>query len=66
VFLGADLPLWLLLAFGGALAAGNLMALIRPPGHDPDQPRPPLTRTIVIIFVGLAAAVWALISLIAG
>ena len=31
MFLGKDLIVWLLLALGGALFAGNLMAVIRPP-----------------------------------
>ena len=39
VFLGEDLLAWLVLAIGGAMAAGNLAALIRPPDerrHDDD------------------------------
>jgi hypothetical protein len=31
VFLGDDLPAWLLLAFGGALTIGTVLALLRPP-----------------------------------
>ena len=31
MFLGKDLIVWLLLALGGALFAGNLLALVRPP-----------------------------------
>jgi hypothetical protein len=31
MFLGEDLLQWLLLALGGALFAGNLMAVVRPP-----------------------------------
>ncbi|SVA77030.1 uncharacterized protein METZ01_LOCUS129884, partial [marine metagenome] len=31
MFLGEDLLGWLLLALGGAMAVGNLVALVRPP-----------------------------------
>jgi len=69
VFLGEDLPLWLLLAVGGALAVGNALALVRPapPGEDGEVPqRPPLLRSIIMIVLGSIAAIWALASLIAG
>ncbi|MEQ8841579.1 MAG: hypothetical protein RIB98_11405 [Acidimicrobiales bacterium] len=69
MFLGDDLLPWLVLAIGGAMAAGNFAALIRPPErshHDEDLERAPMARSIVFIVVGLIAAVWALASLIAG
>ena len=36
MFLGEDLLGWLLLALGGAMAVGNLVALVRPPGGARD------------------------------
>lgn len=66
VFLGDQLPAWLLLAFGGALAAGTTLALFRPPpdSGEGDLARPPLMRSIVMITVGSLCAIWALVSLI--
>jgi len=69
VFLGENLLGWLVLALGGALAAGNILALVRPPERpqaESDLPRPPLGRSLVMIAVGSIAAIWALASLIAG
>jgi hypothetical protein len=66
VFLGDDLLPWLTLALGAALALGTLLALVRPP-DDPEEgdlARPPLARSLVMIFVGLVAAVWGLASLV--
>ena len=42
---GPDLLIWLVLAFGGAMFVGNLLALVRPPAKDeprkdPNTPRP--------------------------
>ena len=67
MFLGEDLLLALVLAFGAALAVGNGLALVRPPrGDDPDEvpTRPPLARSLVMIGLGVVAAVWGLASLI--
>lgn len=69
VFLGENLLEWLLLALGGALAVGHLLALVRPRevGAAPgDLPRPPLARSILMIVLGTAVAVWSLASLVAG
>jgi len=71
--LGADLlggdPLpWLVLAVGAALSLGTVFALLRGEG-DPDEgelARPPFARSVVMIVIGLVAAVWALASLIKG
>jgi hypothetical protein len=66
VFLGDDLLPWLTLALGAALALGTLLALVRPP-DDPEEgdlARPPLARSLVMIAVGLVAAVWGLASLV--
>lgn len=69
VFLGDDILRWLVLALGGAMAVGNILALTRPrpPGRaGEDLPRPPLARSLVMIAVGTVAAIWALASLVAG
>ena len=68
MILGDDLLVLLVLAFGGALAVGTTMALVRPnpnPG-DEELERPPLARSILMIGIGLLAAIWALVSLISG
>ena len=69
VFLGDDILRWLVLALGGAMAVGNILALTRPrpPGRaGEDLPRPPLGRSLVMIALGTVAAIWALASLVAG
>ena len=60
MFLGEDLLGWLLLALGGAMAVGNLVGLVRPPGGDRDAERPPLARTLIYVGLGLVVAFWAL------
>jgi hypothetical protein len=66
--LGDDLLPWLVLAFGAAMAAGSAMALVRPPVErdEGDLTRAPVARSVVMIVVGLIAAVWALASLLSG
>ena len=69
VFLGEDIMAWMVLAIGGAMAVGNLLAIVRPPDdrrNDDDLERAPVARSIVFIVVGVVAAVWALGSLILG
>jgi hypothetical protein len=68
VFLGDDLLVWLLLAFGAAMVAGSLAALLRPPAsrQGDDLERPPVARSVGMIVVGAIAAIWALASLLAG
>ena len=69
VFLGEDLLGWLVLALGGAMAVGNIMALVRPPEtrHDGDDlDRAPVVRSVAFAVVGTIAAVWALASLLTG
>jgi hypothetical protein len=73
--LGDDFMPWMVLAFGAALVAGNVMALVRPPrppaGTDPSvdltdgRERPPLARTVIMIVIGGLASAWGLASLIA-
>ena len=64
MFLGEDLLTWRLLAFGGALAVGFGLALVRPPEGQGE--RPPLARSLVMIAIGAVAAIWALASLASG
>lgn len=67
MLLGPDALEWLLLALGGALFVGNVLALVRPPERprDGEMRRAPVARSIVMAVVGLVAAVWALASLVA-
>ena len=66
LFLGKNLLPWLVLALGGALVAGNLLAVIRPPGapKEGELTRAPVRRSLTMAAVGLVAAVWALASLL--
>jgi hypothetical protein len=69
VFLGEDLLAYLVLAVGGALFVGNLLAVVRPPERQLDDThleRAPVVRSIVYAGIGLIAAIWALASLISG
>jgi hypothetical protein len=68
MFLGEDLLQWLLLALGGALFAGNLLAIIRPPDDREEGAleRAPVVRSLIYAGLGLVAAIWALATLIAG
>jgi hypothetical protein len=68
VFLGDDLLPWLVLAFGGALAVGTALAMVRGRG-DPTEgelERPPTGRSVVMIALGAVAALWGLASLLRG
>ncbi|MCE9621983.1 MAG: hypothetical protein K8R99_06540 [Actinomycetia bacterium] len=68
MFLGKDLIVWLLLALGGALFVGNVMAVIRPPAAnraEGDLDRAPRVRSLTMAAIGFVvslAAVAALIS----
>jgi hypothetical protein len=66
VFLGEDLLPLLVLALGAAMAMGNGLALVRPPDRprEGELERAPAGRSVVMIGVGLLAALWALASLI--
>lgn len=68
MFLGEDLLAYLVLAIGGAMAVGSILALVRPPAtrNEGDLDRPPLGRSLVFAAVGLVGAVWALASLASG
>jgi hypothetical protein len=66
MFLGDDLIVWLLLALGGALFVGNVLALIRPPEQlaEDDLDRAPRSRTITMAVIGFVVFVPALASLL--
>ena len=68
MFLGDQLLPYLLLALGGALLVGTVLALVRPPqeGREGELARPPLGRSLVMIGVGLVTSIWALASLLRG
>ncbi|HEY1281546.1 MAG TPA: hypothetical protein VGF22_17840 [Acidimicrobiales bacterium] len=66
LFLGDNLLPLLVLALGGALLVGNVMALVKPP-PKPKQGelrRAPTGRSLLMALIGLVAAVWALGSLV--
>lgn len=63
---GADFLAWMVLALGGAMAAGSLMALVRPPAgrKEGDLEQAPVARSIAMAVLGGLAAVWALATLL--
>jgi len=65
-FLGDDLIPYLVLAIGGALLAGNVAAILKPPAKrgDDDLDQAPLARSVVMAVLGAIAALWALASLL--
>lgn len=65
---GEDLLAYLVLAIGAAMAVGSIAALVRPPAsrQEGDLERPPLARSVAFAAVGVAAAIWALASLLSG
>lgn len=67
MLLGDDLLAWLVLALGGALFVGNLLALLRPPPRpkEGELARAPVGRSLLMALVGGLAALWALGSLLA-
>jgi hypothetical protein len=65
LFGGADLLPLLVLALGGALAVGNVLALLRPPveAKEGELSRAPAGRSVIMMLVGVVAAVWAIATL---
>ena len=67
-FLGDDLLVYLVLALGAALVAGNLAAILRPPPratrNQGELERAPVSRSLAMAGIGLVAALWALVSLL--
>lgn len=67
MFLGENLLAYLVLALGGALAVGNILALIKPPPTakaEGDLAKAPVARSVLMAAVGGLAAAWSLASLI--
>lgn len=65
MFLGDDLLVWLLLALGAAMVVGHAAALLRPPpaSMSGSLTRSWRLRSVVMIVIGLVAAVPALATL---
>ena len=63
---GPGLIVWIVLALGGAMLVGNVMALLRPPTRtkDGELERAPVARSAVMAAVGAVAALWAIASLV--
>lgn len=73
MFLGENLLTYLVLALGGAMCVGNVLALVRPPNAtkkpkhaSDDLDRAPIARTVAMVIIGGFAATWALVSLLSG
>lgn len=68
MFLGEDLLAYLVLAIGGAMAVGSVLAIVRPPDQvrDGDLDAAPVGRSIAFAAIGAVGAVWALASLVVG
>ena len=65
--LGEDLIVWILLALGGALFVGNVMALVRPPERprsDGDLVEAPRGRSVMMATIGFLVALAAFASLV--
>jgi hypothetical protein len=65
LFGGQTLLQLLVLALGGALVVGNALALARPPAQQRKGQlvRPPVGRSVIMMMVGLVAALWAIATL---
>jgi hypothetical protein len=67
MLLGKDLIVWLLLALGAALFAGNLLAVVHPPQapkSEGDLAQAPRARSIMMAGIGLVVAIAALAALV--
>ena len=66
MFLGEDILVWLVLAFGGAMCVGNVLAIVRPPQKvaEGSLPQAPRSRSLAMAAVGFIAALWSLLSLV--
>ena len=59
MLLGEDTLVLLVLALGAAMFVGNGLAIIRPPERprkDGDLQRAPITRSVVMMLIGLTAS----------
>jgi len=63
---GPDLLVLLVLALGGALVVGNVLALVRPPERpkEGELDRAPVARSVAMAVVGGIAAIWAIATLL--
>lgn len=65
---GPNLLQHLLLALALALVVGNVLALFRPPPAERqgegDLRQAPVTRSVVMIVIGLIVAAWVIASLV--
>jgi hypothetical protein len=63
---GPDILAYLVLALGGAMAVGSILAVVRPPEgrREGDLEQAPLVRSLAFAAVGVVAALWALGSLL--
>ena len=68
LFGGPDLLRYLVLALGGALVVGNVLALIRPPDRPEagELDRAPVARSVAMAVVGGVAALWAIATIVTG
>lgn len=68
MFLGENLLAYLVLAIGGAMAVGSVMAIVRPPENrrDGDLDTAPVGRSLAFATIGAVGALWALASLLSG
>ena len=66
--MGDQLLAYLVLALGGALLVGNVLALVKPPpaAKEGELAKAPVGRSLVMAGIGLIAAVWAIASLVSG
>ena len=69
MLLGENTLVLLVLALGAAMFVGNGLAIVRPPDQprkDGDLQRAPITRSVVMMLIGLTASIWAIASLLNG
>jgi hypothetical protein len=66
LFGGPDLLGFLVLALGGALLVGNVLALARPPERpkEGELDRAPVARSVFMAALGGIAAIWAIATLL--
>jgi len=64
-FITTNDMVFLVLALGAALVVGNVLALARPAAKpkEGDLQRAPVGRSLVMIAIGLIAAIWAIATL---
>lgn len=64
--LGDDFFSWVVLALGGALLVGNVLALVRPPEKtkEGELDRAPVGRSVTMAVIGGIATIWALATLL--